>query len=326
MKISTSMNAVISYNDASQHSYLTSHISYNWSLEELNKCTLQVPFIDRNQVFTFSVDSSTLIIETVIPDYIVEVDMSDLSEEQLREFSTEQFEKDLIKAEFEIRINDIFLALQIAQPARYNFGNIKIYQDDKTINISYNDKLCANYIAECTIFLRKYEKDIIKGISFNDVWDWLLEIKDFWDEVPNSKIGIYLNYYKYFCSDTGPLSINCLEMSIECLLAPKTDFIKNQIKGRLKVLLKDFYDENYINKAVDNFYKLRSKINHGKQKLNRPTILADAMPEVINIDNVFVENGSFLYSVVMYCLQYMIITNRYNLNFDEKLVYTLLDE
>ena len=163
----------------------------------------------------------------------------------------------------------MFIALQIAQPARIDFKKIRLFIDNNELKPIY-----------------------------------------------------YLRYFHY---DKSPLAYMWLAMALEAMLVTSDKFQKSQISGKLKVLFKEFYNEIDMNKFVEEFYQLRSKIVHGKQRLFRPTILHDALKTVEKLDGIFSKNGIFAYKAIIFCIQYMVNTDKDELKFKEEIRYYLLD-
>ncbi|WP_406543155.1 hypothetical protein [Clostridium ljungdahlii] len=260
----------------------------NWLVEDLNNMNIEIPFTDQTDLIPFKIKSTLGHITVEGEVFLGEIKHSD---EDLQSYRYEKDiagqKKQILLQEFEVRINDLFLALQISQPARIDFLKIMLFLDDIESKPLYYEKLLSPSLAYISLDYGNFNRDIIDMIDFFKVWKWLLEQNDFWNEVPESTIGIFLNYFRYFHYDSSPLSLMWIAMALESILVSNDRFSQSQIKGKLKLLLKECYDESKINKFVDGFYQLRSKIAHGKQKLFRPTLIHDALDSVEKLDKLF---------------------------------------
>lgn len=299
----------------------------NWLLENFNKLKVKIPFTDMDEDILKQYD---LYIESNLTHITLETNVDiryTYYEKELGVVYNEANDpyKKIVLHEFEVRINDIFIALQIAQPARIDFMEIKLFLDEYEFSPLYYKNLRYPGITWIALDWGNYNKEIIKNMDFAKVWNWLLKQKDFWNEVPEDKMGIFLNYFRYFHYDRSPLAYMWLSMALESILVTNEKFSKSQISGKIKVLFQQFYNESDINKFIEEFYQLRSKMAHGKQRLFRPTILHDAIEAVEKLDKVFFKNGTFAYTAVIFCIQFMINTDRIELEFREEIKYYLLD-
>lgn len=300
-------------------------IRYNYNRDEyLNNINIEVPFSELSNMMTLNIKSilnNRIIIETEV--FYEEPKCGD---EDLKFFKTKEnmlnVYKQLLLDEFEVRINDLFVALQISQPARVDFLKIRLFQDEIESKPLYYEKLITPAFASIAI---ESNNNIVKTLDFLNVWNWLIKQNDFWREVPKENVGIFLNYFRYFHYDSSPLAFMWISMALESILVTNARYSQSQLKGKLKVILKEQYNEVEINKFVKSFYDLRSKIAHGKQRLFRPTLLHDALTAVEQVDKVFLENGEFGYLSIIACIHIMIRTNRSDLEFKEEIIYTLLD-
>ncbi|WP_252254340.1 HEPN domain-containing protein [Clostridium sp. ZBS12] len=298
-----------------------------WLTKNFSNIDLEIPLTD---IYTNSIKNLYFNIQNV-RDYInieAEIDLEEnrITKEDLQFFKTrevmEQTYKRILCDEFEIRINDIFLALQISQPGRFDFLKIRLFVDNIEKETSYYNKILTSAITEN---IRIYSNKTIKTVEFNKVWKWLTEQKDFWNEVPDDKVGIFLNYFRYFNYDKSPLAIIWISMALESILVTNEKFSKSQLNGKLKIILDRYYTDDEVDKNVNYFYKFRSKIVHGKQRLFRPTILHDALDSVAKIDEELSKSGEFGYIAMILCLHLMIEKNSNDLKFNEKIIYTLID-
>ncbi|HBJ1650197.1 TPA: hypothetical protein LA460_002386 [Clostridium botulinum] len=298
-------------------------VRYNYKSDEcLNNINIEIPFSNLSDMVTLIVKS--IFNNSIIIEAEVFYEEPKCGDEDLKFFKTKEnmlnFYKKLLLYEFEVRINDLFIALQIAQPARIDFLKIRLFQDEIESKPLYYEKLITPALASITI----ESNNRVHTVDFLEVWNWLIKQNDFWCEVPEDKIGIFLNYFRYFHYDSSPLAFMWISMALESILVTN-NFQKSQLKGKLKVILKEQYSEAEIDRFVNSFYDLRSKIAHGKQRLFRPTLLHDALSTVGKVDKVFWENGEFGYVALISCIHMMIRTNRSNLEFKESIIYTLLD-
>lgn len=311
--------------------YKTNKSIYNeeceWLIKNFSDDSLEIPltniYTDSVENFCFNIQSES---EYINIEAEIDLEENIITKEDLQFFETrevmEQTYKRILCDEFEIRINDIFLALQISQSGRFDFLKIRLFIDDVEKEALYYNKILTPAITENS---RIYGNKTIKTIEFSKVWKWLTEQNDFWNEVPDDKIGIFLNYFRYFNYDKSPLAIVWISMALESILVTNEKFSKSQLNGKLKIILDGYYTEEEIDKNVSCFYKFRSKIVHGKQRLFRPTIVHDALDSVVKIDEELFKSGEFGYIAVILCLHLMIDKNSNDLKFTEKIIYTLID-
>lgn len=297
----------------------------NWLLKYFNGISIEAPFTDLTDLISLNIKSTLnhITVEAEVLESVVynenDLDFFGYSETIINTH------KRIRLHEFEVRINDLFIALQISQPGRIDFLSITLFLDDIMHKPIYYKKVLSPSLTYLSLDYGNFNKMIIDNIEFRRVWKWLINQKDFWNETPDSKTGIFLNYFRYYHYDSSPLAYMWLAMALESILVTNEKFSKVQISGKLKVLFKHYYKTSEIDKFVGEFYKLRSKIAHGKQRLFRPTLLHDALDSVNEIEKTFYKNGVFAYSSIIYCIQLMIKTNRNNLEFQEEIIYTLLD-
>ncbi|ERI05688.1 HEPN domain-containing protein [Aneurinibacillus aneurinilyticus] len=236
-------------------------------------------------------------------------------------FTRENVEYLIFREEFYARIYDINFAMQIANPGKVAFNEVLILQDGKPCEYLKVNPMTPPYVVEYTFDEEINPKvDWIETFDWLVVWDWLREIPDFWREVAQSNIGRVFNYLRYFYNESSPLGIVWLSMSLESLLVTNQSFSKNQLAGKLTLLLHDIFDKKYIVSNVEDFYKLRSKIVHGKQNLSRPSQI-HYTSETESIDDKFLKIGSFGYLSLLYCLQFMINEGINELNIIEEIIY-----
>lgn len=317
----TNLKAIINIDEKSHFIY---HTVDQW--RNLNYVELPILLGERDFISYLKVIDNQLNVELTIP-----LGKMDLPDEELtkaakwfnwtKSETRLYFEKLLYVEEFEVRLHDIFLALQIAAPAEVNFVKMDIFQDGELVKNKFHDQLVTPEFALCGV--EDYDS-MINTVEFIKVWQWLRLVKDFWMETPNSKTGVLLNYFRYFYYDKPPLAILWLVMALEAILVTNQSFSKNQIVGKLSVLLNNKLTQEKIKDLVEELYNLRSKIVHGKQRLFRPTMLNDGLSNVVELYCKIANNGAFAYAAVINCIHYMVLHNVQNLNFTEKLVYELL--
>lgn len=288
-----------------------------WIRNQLNELKIDAHMeLIEKQDFKFLVKENSLLIKCDIP-----INKSKLKGNDFDEiFNQEKVETFIFEQEFKVRIHDIFIALQIANPGCVEFKNISLYTNKRVRPTVYYDSLHTPNMVES---LEGPFDTLLRILDFTLVWEWFNKQKEFWVEVPSTNLGRYLSFVRYIYYDSGMLSPLWLSMALEALLVENQSFAKSQMTGKLYELLKKHFSIEEIREYVSKFYKLRSKIAHGNLNLYRPTLIHDATKEVAELDNNLILNSSFGMFSVIYCLQYMVMKNLKELKFEENISYTV---
>jgi Apea-like HEPN len=288
-----------------------------WIRNQLHNLKIYVPMeLIEKQVCEFLVKDESIIIKCNVPS-----NKSKLDETKFDEiFTREVVERKLYEQEFRVRLHDIFISLQIANPKCVEFKQISLFSNKRRIPTLYYNSLNTPPMLE---LLEEPFNSLYKTLDFIVVWEWLKKQQEFWVEVPSTNFGRFLNYVRYIYYDSGILSPLWLSMALESLLVKNQSFAKFQMAGKLYELLKDYFSREEIKKYVNRLYELRSKIAHGNLNLYRPTLIHDAMKEVEHLDNNLISNNSFGIFSVIFCLQFMITNNLNKLEFEEDISYTV---
>lgn len=230
----------------------------------------------------------------------------------------------IIPQEFVIRIFDLFMAIQLSNPGMIDFYSIKAKKEGDGSSIGLLNKLNNPVYTSLEYLTRQDQMAFYHTIEIDNVWKWLKGFDDFWVEVPKTQLGKALNYFRYIFYEDSPLNIVWLFMAVECLLVENSNFAKSQIKGKSLALLNHYGLEPFSRKDVDDFYKFRCNIVHGKQKFYRPTVQNDALDEVTLIDENIFRYGRMAHQILLVCFRYLIENNKYNLDFEERIEYSLI--
>jgi hypothetical protein len=269
--------------------------------------------------FSF-LDGETLILDAHYPVDAKRFENSDFDEVFTKEACTRVIYRD----EFNVMIHNFYLAFQMADPAGFEITNVTILIDGYDKKFVFTKRLLNPFSVENLVDEESRFAGLINRIDINRVINWLKGLKDFWDEIAPSKIGISINYLRYFYEESGPLNCIWLCMALEALLVTNQNFSKNQIYGKLRYFIsEEDIDSKTLQKLVDNFYSFRSKIVHGKLNLYRPTLIHNATKDVDLLEDLIMSNESFGYLALMVCLHYMIKNNTHNLDFEEEIIYKL---
>lgn len=236
-------------------------------------------------------------------------------------FNKESIGYTAIPGEFEMRLFDLLLAIQISRPGEIDFYDMVIYKDDKSREVYYKKVVNPWFIT--TEFLDNNEKQkYYHQFDFKQVWDWLSNLAEFWDGMPKSKIGKALNYISYVFTQDSTLNIIWIIMALESLLVENQAYSKNQLYGKIITLHKYYHIQPFPKKQFDEFYKFRSKIIHGEQSFYRPNCYFSGN-DVDLIDNKIMKFGRMAYEMLLLCMRYFIENNKYELCFDEIIEYRL---
>jgi len=116
----------------------------DWLVRNLNNKKLLVPFsiLDQEQELNIAVVVHGETFKKLLILSIVPLMISNMSDEVFDDnFPRELIERRLLLTEFEIRVNDIFIALQIANPGEFDFLNISFFMDGMKMDSVYHDRL-----------------------------------------------------------------------------------------------------------------------------------------------------------------------------------------
>lgn len=300
---------------------LTVRIS-NFLYKQLNNVTINIHMEEVGDVdyyFSF-IDEETMLVDAHYP-----IDAKRFENFNFDEIFTKgAVTRVIYRDEFNVMIHNFYLVCQIADPAGFEITNVKIFIDGYDNKFVFRERLLNPFSVENLVNGENQFARLIKRIDVISVINWLKGLKDFWKEIALSKTGTSINYLRYFYEDNGPL--NCLWscMALEALLVTNQNFSKNQIYGKLRYFIdEEEIDSKTLQKLVENFYSFRSKIVHGKLNLYRPTTIYNASKEVNVLEDSIISNESFGYLALRICLHKMIGNNTHDLDFEERIVYTL---
>ncbi|MCM3747902.1 HEPN domain-containing protein [Paenibacillus pasadenensis] len=274
---------------------------------------------DVDYYFSF-IDEETMLVDAHYPIDARKFENSDFDEI----FTKEAVTRLIYSNEFNVMIHNFYLVFQIADPAGFEITNFKIFIDGYDTEFVFRERLLNPFSVENLVNRENQFARLINRIDIISVIDWLKGLKDFWTEIALSKTGTSINYLRYFYEDNGPLNCLWLCMALEALLVTNQNFSKNQIYGKLRYFIdEEEIDSKTLQKLVENFYSFRSKIVHGKLNLYRPTMIYDASKEVNTLEDSMISNESFGYLALRVCLHTMIGNNIHDLDFEERIVYSL---
>ncbi|NNU76554.1 HEPN domain-containing protein [Clostridium estertheticum] len=243
-------------------------------------------------------------------------------------FNRESVNYAIMPQEFEVRLFDLFLAIQISRPGEMDFKNVKIHKntinDENYKNVGPYYKGLNNPSFTTLEFLDDKDKQkYYHQFDFEQVWCWLNNFDEFQTEVPKTKLGKALNYIRYMFIQDSIMNIIWIIMALESLLVENQTFNRNQLYGKINTLHKYFDIEPFSKKEIKDLYEFRSKIVHGNQMIYRPTLQYNALNDVEVIDNKIEKYGRMAHEMFLLCIRYLIENNKYELSFDEIIEYKL---
>lgn len=181
-----------------------------------------------------------------------------LSEEEKIEYQTSS-----VITEIEKYIMDYTFAMNIAYPGLFEFGEAKIFINQK--QIEKQDIMLVGWLDTYINFL-KNKWPIIHKLKFEQVWKWLNTKTNFMEGISKTAIDRALNALTYTMGDVSYEQIFYVLMGIEAIYNDNdSNGITEQIRAKTESLLKR--PEEY-RKKISKFYDNRSKFIHGR--LNFP--------------------------------------------------------
>jgi len=233
--------------------------------------------------------------------------------EDLAPLDFEQIKQAVIQSEFEFFLGQICLACNIAKPGLIEFGaGTILFKGQQT---GYSD--FPHYITGLSeLITSDNDWPKVQLIPFNQSWNWLSNIPDFWSGFSSSPIGRALGAFSHFIYKGSGGHHSLLEhlwaiVGIESLF--QSNGSQRDLLQKAKVLIGDAPDSK---KLLYSVYGHRSGVVHGGVDFPFSFCDADATPEYESYESKSLWLIDSSIPILLSSLQNLCLRDLHNLTFE----------
>ena len=215
----------------------------------------------------------------------------------------------------ELFLYDLFIIMNVANPGSFDLYNGQIdFDKPNTIDLDLSSSIWENAQFE------KWPK--LQVLNVSDVADWYCTVRPISGQIPQNATerAIFSMMYMSRGNNTPDLVI-WIFYALEGLLAAKVGENRRVVLERIGLLLEfDKTDQSKLKRLFQKLYDMRSALIHGGAKINHPMANENLNRDASDRSGTDYQQIELGFSVILACLQKMVIARKSNLIFKEILI------